>query len=81
MTSNNNKSVTEHHENEPSSEMIVKANKYPPGYPDNHKKEQCNKKDGKHENCHPMHCHHLQPMQSAISTDQSPDPAQQNSKK
>lgn len=51
-------------ENESSSEMIVKAINYPPGYSD---KKLCNKNDEKHKNCLPMHCHHIQPMQSATN--------------
>ncbi len=81
MTSNDNqhikKSVVE-----PSSEMIVKAINYPPGYPENEQK--CNKNEEKHKNCHPMHCHHMQPMQSttmASIIDTTPDHAQQISKK
>jgi hypothetical protein len=52
----------------PSSEVIIKAINYPPGYPDDESKEKCNKKEEKHKNCHPIHCHHMQPMQSATTT-------------
>ena len=61
----------------PSSEVIIKAISYPPGYPDNKSKEKFNKKEEKH---HPIHCHHMQPMQSATTTQSidNPDPTQQN---
>ncbi len=67
MTSNENKNsdqlTIKSHENRTdlSSEMIVKAINYPPGYPE------CNKKEEKHKDCHPMHCHHMQPMLSATN--------------
>ena len=73
MTSNNkqniDKSITQHHgkQNDSFSEVTGKATNYPPGYPDNKQKEQCNKNEEKHKNCHPMHCHHIQPMQSATN--------------
>ena len=76
MTSNSiksiDKSIIEQHKNRtdqhPSSEISVKVNHYPSGYPENQSKEQCNKKEEKHKDCHPMHCHHMQPMQSATNT-------------
>jgi hypothetical protein len=91
MSSNDNKkldkSIIEHHENQNDSspEVIINAIKYPPGYPDNQQKEQCKKNEEKHKDSHPMHCHHMQPMQSATNAlfiDINPDYNQQtNSKK
>jgi hypothetical protein len=82
-TSNDGKPTTkpanEHH---PSSEVIVKAINYPPRYPDNKSRERCNNKEEKHKNCHLMHCHHIQPMQSATTTTtpsiDNPNHTQQN---
>jgi hypothetical protein len=88
MTSNNikqiNKSIIEHHDNQiqrnhPSAEVIVKAIQYPPGYLEN---KPCNKKEEKHKNCHPIHCYHMQPMQSATTAsviDPTHNHAEQNS--
>jgi len=88
MTSNDEKKldklITEHRNDLSPPEVIVKAMNYPPGYPDDKQKEQCNKKDEKHKNCHPMHCHHIQPMQSATNAlfiDTNLDHTQQDSKK
>jgi hypothetical protein len=70
------KPVIEH--NDPSSEVVIKATHYPPGYPENKSQEE------KHRNSHPMHCHHMQPMQSATIAsviDTTPDHVQQDSKK
>jgi len=77
------KSASLDHENgtNPSLEVPVKAINYPPGYPDNKSKEQCNKKEEKHKDCHPMHCHHMQPMQSttnALFIDTTHNHSQQN---
>lgn len=50
------------------TEMSVKAMNYPPGYTENSSKEQSDRTDVKHKDYHPMRCHHIQPMQSAINT-------------
>lgn len=82
MSANDNdKKLNQQNENDSSSEVIVKAINYPPGYPD---KEQSNKNDEKHRNSHPIHCHHMQPMLSATNAliiDIDPDYPEQNSKK
>jgi hypothetical protein len=83
MTSTSIKTI-EKSETDPSLEVPVKAMNYPPGYPDKKSKEQCNKNEEKHKDCHPMHCHHMQPMQStttALFTETTPNYSQQDSKK
>jgi len=85
MTSNDDKKIDHHgNRNDLTPEGIINAINYPPGYPDNKQQEKCNKNEEKHKNCHPMHCHRMQPMQSTTNTlfiDTNPDQIQQNSKK
>ena len=71
-------------ETDRSLEVPVKAMNYPPGFPDTKSKELCDKKEEKHKDCHPMHCHHMQPMQStttALFIETTPNHAQEDSKK
>jgi hypothetical protein len=70
--------VNQKQRKDPPPPVAAKAVHYPPGYPSSKQKEQCNMKEEKHKNCHPMHCHHMQPMQSATTTPNTADHQQQN---
>ena len=52
---------------DPSADVLVKATKYPPGYTHSQSPKPCNTAEEKHRQCHPMHCHHIQPMQSTMT--------------
>lgn len=59
------------------AKVPVKAMNLSPVHAENQTKEQCDKTDEKHKDCHPIRCHHMQPMQSA-TTALSTNPIENN---
>ena len=79
----NSTSIKENETNS-SLDVPIKAINHPPGFPETKSKELPNEKEEKHHDFHPMHCHHMQPMQSATTvliTETPPNHAQEDSKK
>ena len=59
------------------AKVPVKAMNLSPVHAENQTKEQCDKTDEKHKDCHAIRCRHMQPMQSA-TTALSPNPIENN---